>query len=325
MYEYDVTLSFAGEDRKIVEEVAEWLKFFGLSVFYDEWESHNLIGEDLFQHLSKTYSDDARLCLVFCSKHYVGKMWTEHELKFAQARLISSTDAYLIPIRIDDTPIPGVPKTTGFLDLRKSSASRIATTVAQKLNKFKPLEFSRYLLSSKKMHYRFYQNGSLHARASIDIIWTSSISDHYVTEIWSPDGSELDVTSFNAFDDVGRLDTQTVGQSRTQFATKVKFRKPLKFGDSVSLKINYRCKNYFEYLTGDCSDDFKIGVATRQWQYKFDFPSAEPIAAFFFNLEVDGNRFRQIYETSIEGGRQQYTCNLSDPPVGARATVSFSI
>ena len=38
IYEYDVALSFAGENRDYVEEVAIFLKNFGVKVFYDDFK-----------------------------------------------------------------------------------------------------------------------------------------------------------------------------------------------------------------------------------------------------------------------------------------------
>ena len=43
-YKYEVTLSFAGEDREYVEEVAKVLKENNVSVFYDKFEEVNLWG-----------------------------------------------------------------------------------------------------------------------------------------------------------------------------------------------------------------------------------------------------------------------------------------
>ncbi|MFV8270117.1 hypothetical protein ACNQGP_09310 [Flavobacterium sp. GT2N3] len=40
--EYDVVLSFAGEDRKYVEKTAEYLRKSGVKVFYDVYEDVNL-------------------------------------------------------------------------------------------------------------------------------------------------------------------------------------------------------------------------------------------------------------------------------------------
>ena len=48
---YDVALSFAGEDRAYVEEVAQTLRTLGVSVFYDKFEEAELWGKDLKSHL----------------------------------------------------------------------------------------------------------------------------------------------------------------------------------------------------------------------------------------------------------------------------------
>ncbi|RGL79661.1 TIR domain-containing protein [Eggerthella lenta] len=46
---YDVALSFAGEDRQVVEEIALMLVESGVRVFYDEFEQDILWGKDLYQ------------------------------------------------------------------------------------------------------------------------------------------------------------------------------------------------------------------------------------------------------------------------------------
>src|SRR5262249_26980075 len=48
---YDVALSFAGEDRAYVEEVASVLKSKGVKVFYDAYETANMWGKNLIEHL----------------------------------------------------------------------------------------------------------------------------------------------------------------------------------------------------------------------------------------------------------------------------------
>src|SRR5262245_45133490 len=49
--EYDVCLSFAGEDREYVSQVAEHLDLHEVRVFYDAYERAQLWGKDLYQHL----------------------------------------------------------------------------------------------------------------------------------------------------------------------------------------------------------------------------------------------------------------------------------
>jgi len=72
-YQYDVALSFAGEDREYVEEVALHLKNFGVKVFYDKFEITDLWGKNLYDYLQDIYKNKARFTIIFISKHYKNK------------------------------------------------------------------------------------------------------------------------------------------------------------------------------------------------------------------------------------------------------------
>jgi TIR domain-containing protein/HEAT repeat protein len=131
--EYDLALSFAGEDRELVERCAQLLRDVGYRVFYDRWEQHDLWGKDLTAHLDSVYRGKARYCLVFISKHYVAKAWTRHELRSAQARAMHDLREYILPARLDDTPVPGLPENVGYLDLRTCSVEELVRLVERKL------------------------------------------------------------------------------------------------------------------------------------------------------------------------------------------------
>src|SRR4051794_37482372 len=74
--QYDVCLSFAGEDRVYVEKVASSLRRMKVAVFYDRYEQAELWGKDLYTHLDSVYRLSAKFCLIFISKHYAKKLWT---------------------------------------------------------------------------------------------------------------------------------------------------------------------------------------------------------------------------------------------------------
>ena len=132
---FDVALSFAGEDRQHAEKLAKLLKAAGYLVFYDKYEQHELWGKDLYQHLSLIYKDQAHYCVMFLSKHYKGKMWTKHELQSAQARaFVEENQEYILPIRVDDTEIPGILPTVGYLDLHEMGIERIYEALVEKLS-----------------------------------------------------------------------------------------------------------------------------------------------------------------------------------------------
>lgn len=129
---YDLALSFAGEDRPAVERFATLLRRKGIRVFYDGWEQANLLGKDLFQHLDFIYREASRHCAVFVSSAYVERVWTQHELKSAQARALAEPE-YILPIRLDDTVLPALRPTIAYIDIRHSGIAHAAEVVAEKL------------------------------------------------------------------------------------------------------------------------------------------------------------------------------------------------
>ena len=137
--QYDVTLSFAGEDRHYAEELANLLTAGEYSVFYDESERAELWGRNLYTYFSSVYKDQARYCIIFLSAHYVRKLWTKHELQSAQARaFVEENREYILPVRLDDTEIPGILLTAGYLDLRSMTIDEIYQALVEKLSGTKP-------------------------------------------------------------------------------------------------------------------------------------------------------------------------------------------
>lgn len=130
---YDISLSFAGEDRKYVEAVAEALVQSGVKVFYDRHEEAELWGKDLYLHLDKIYRKQSRYCIVFASKSYARKLWTSHELRSAQARALEKAEEYILPARFDDTEIPGLPSTVGYVSLENLTPADFSDLVLKKI------------------------------------------------------------------------------------------------------------------------------------------------------------------------------------------------
>jgi TIR domain len=132
-YQYDVALSFAGEEREQAEELATLLREAGVRVFFDTFEQAELWGRNLFDHLFNVYSEQSRYCIVFVSSAYAGKMWTGHERQAAQQRVLQDRNAeYLLPVRFDDTELPGLPMTVAYVDAAMGMA-RIAQLLVRKL------------------------------------------------------------------------------------------------------------------------------------------------------------------------------------------------
>jgi hypothetical protein len=132
-YEYDVVLSFAGEDRSHAEILAEALRRHEVNVFYDKYETAKLWGKNLYTYLSDLYQNKAKYCIMLLSQHYATKLWTNHERAAAQARAFQENHEYILPIRLDNTDIPGFLPTTAYLDWQSTNIDTTVNAVLEKL------------------------------------------------------------------------------------------------------------------------------------------------------------------------------------------------
>jgi TIR domain len=131
--EYDVCLSFAGEQRTYVLDVADALRSSGIRVFYDQYERAAFWGKDLYEHLDWVYRKAARYCLVFISSDYAAKVWTTHERRSAQARALEESREYVLPVRFDNTELPGLPPTVAYVSANELTAKELASLTMRKL------------------------------------------------------------------------------------------------------------------------------------------------------------------------------------------------
>lgn len=132
-HDFDVALSYAGEDRIYVAAVANGLREAGVRVFYDEFMAVDLWGVDLYGFLDDVYRNRARFAVLFVSQHYVAKTWTSHERQSVQARALNEEGAYLLPVRIDDTNLPGLRPTVSYIDARQTDPHRLVQILKQKI------------------------------------------------------------------------------------------------------------------------------------------------------------------------------------------------
>lgn len=131
--EFDIALSFAGEDRCYVSQVADILRSRGISVFYDKFEEANLWGKNLYDYLSDIYRNKALCTIMFISASYNKKLWTNHERQSMQSRAFQENQEYILPARFDETEIPGLLSTTGYISLEDKSAKDFCEVIFKKL------------------------------------------------------------------------------------------------------------------------------------------------------------------------------------------------
>jgi hypothetical protein len=130
---FDVAISFAGSERKYAEELAIKVREAGFSVFYDDFYPENLWGKDLVVTFDEIYRKRSRYCVIFISKEYNDHEWTIHERRSAQARALKEKGKeYILPIKVEDVELEGMPQTVGYLSINKG-IDQIASLLIKKL------------------------------------------------------------------------------------------------------------------------------------------------------------------------------------------------
>ncbi len=138
------------------------LKRRRVKCFYDFDEQATLVGKNLFTYLDEIYRLKARFCIMFISEHYPLKLWTNHERQSIQARMFESKDDYLIPVRLDDTEVPGVLSTIGYIDGRRLDTSEVAALIQKivrgKVKPKKPTAKPKAVGTAKSVNWTYMTN-----------------------------------------------------------------------------------------------------------------------------------------------------------------------
>jgi hypothetical protein len=105
-YQWDVALSFAGENRKLAEYLAEKLTVLDVPVFYDANFEANYLGKTWSTQFKEIFGEKSRYVVCILDKHHSDKIWPTFEREIFMPRVASGT---VIPIFLDDTKFVGIP------------------------------------------------------------------------------------------------------------------------------------------------------------------------------------------------------------------------
>lgn len=134
---YDVALSFAGEDRSIAREIADSLKKENIKVFFDEYSSAELWGQNLYEYFAKVYKE-SKICIVLLSKNYGENQWTRYEFRNLIAHSNNRPSFSLLPIHIGDAPIPKDVANINYIQWDSVSPHQLTQLVKERLTSLVP-------------------------------------------------------------------------------------------------------------------------------------------------------------------------------------------
>ena len=134
-YEFDFAISFSGECRPRAEELAELLVAKEASVFYDNFFRGHLLGKRLDNEFSWVFGPETRFFVPFVSAAYTQKQWPQYEWSIAKREAEKRREEFILPLRVDDSLLVGLPDTVSYLDLRCTGLKEVADLLFQKLER----------------------------------------------------------------------------------------------------------------------------------------------------------------------------------------------
>lgn len=134
-FEYDMAISFAGEDRAVAEDLAEALSNKGVEVFYDKSFKIALLGRELADDFRGIYASKTRFAVVLISRNYLGKDWTNFEFSIIREEAKKRKSEFILPVRLDDINMFGIPEDMAYLDYRKEGIDGVVNCLLEKLIK----------------------------------------------------------------------------------------------------------------------------------------------------------------------------------------------
>jgi tetratricopeptide (TPR) repeat protein len=141
---FAIALSFPGERRKYVEQVANaLLPAFGgepgkARIFYDAWHQSEIIGYASNRKLQKIYGTETDLIVPFYCQDYLNKEWCGVELRAIEELLFEQQYERVLPFRFDMVAIPSSFKADIFPVVSDRPAEDIAHLIAERYHQLRP-------------------------------------------------------------------------------------------------------------------------------------------------------------------------------------------
>ncbi len=139
---FQVGLSFPGEHRELVAQVAGYLagRLGKEQVFYDQYHDAEIPYVNTNNYLQNTYHNDCELLVAFLCKSYQQKEWCGLEWRAFQDLIKTGRSDDIVLVRIDDSEIEGIYSTDRYISAWDHSPEKIADRILERLkfNKSQP-------------------------------------------------------------------------------------------------------------------------------------------------------------------------------------------
>lgn len=107
VFDFDIAISFAGEDRALAKYLAQQLIELDVQVFYDENFEANYLGKTWSKEFTRIFGIASRYVVCLLDGYHQAKIWPTFEREVFAPRVKNGD---VIPVFLDETPITGIPK-----------------------------------------------------------------------------------------------------------------------------------------------------------------------------------------------------------------------
>jgi hypothetical protein len=132
---FDIALSFPGEKRSYVSDVANVLRedLDNDCLFYDFDYQSQLARPNIDTLLQNIYRNNAKLIVVFLSKEYAKKEWCGLEWRAVRDIIKSKGDEQIMFVKFDDSQIEGLFSIDGYIDANTFTPKQVAEFILERV------------------------------------------------------------------------------------------------------------------------------------------------------------------------------------------------
>lgn len=118
-FEFEFAISFAGENRDLARMIADQIEMLDCSVFFDEYFEANFLGKAWHKNFAQIFGEKSRFVVCLLDVNHLNKIWPTFERECFEPRV---KDAAVIPVYLDDTAVPGIPKDVAGIPFKNYAA-----------------------------------------------------------------------------------------------------------------------------------------------------------------------------------------------------------
>ena len=182
-----VFISHNHRDKPIVTPLAAQLRMAGADVWLDSWEIRP--GDSIIGKVSQALGIVDTVIVVWSTNTQTSR-WVDREWETALGRSLAGDSVRVIPIALDDTPIPTLLQPVMRVDATDGDTDRVAREVLGLNSQAELLKAMQQTLEASRIEYEFFPGygpvvGCPKCGAPVSELRPTTFIDHYRDDVYA--------------------------------------------------------------------------------------------------------------------------------------------